>query len=165
MVDSNDVSTKRFRGYIESAVDDKGRILIDKKNRDRLGSNFVAAMQPTGCLALYRSEVWSKMEADIDAQQSDNPGWEHYTRFLFKNVADELNCDSQGRFVLPQWLRESANLKAEIVLLGAGNRLEIWNLEEYKKYEQNPFDYAAERRAQINRARKMMRSEEEGWEV
>jgi MraZ protein len=160
-------SPKRFYGYMESAVDDKGRILIDKKNRDRLGRDFVAAMLPTGCLALYRQETWRKVESGVLDRQSDSPGWELYTRMMFKNVADDLNCDAQGRFVLPQWLRESANLKGDIVLNGAGDRLEIWNAEEYRKFETNRFDYGSERREEIDRARKMMLAETEpgGWEV
>ena len=56
-------SPRRFYGYMESAVDDKGRILIDKKNRDRLGPNFVAAMLPIGCLALYPRESWRARES------------------------------------------------------------------------------------------------------
>jgi MraZ protein len=161
MADQYGKPPMRFTGYIESAVDTNGRISIDKKNRERLGRNFVAAMLPIGCLALYREEVWEQVEAKVLEAQSDNPGWEHYTRMMYKNVADELNCDSQGRFVLPAWLRTSASLKGEIVLHGAGNRLEIWNSEEFKKYEANPFEYGQERRKVIDEARKMMRSEDE----
>lgn len=155
----------RFYGYIEAAVDDKGRVMIDKKNRDRLGKDFVAAMMPNGCLGLYREEVWRKIEDDILSAQSDNPGWEHYTRMMGKNVADELNCDSQGRVVLPHRLRDSAGLKGEIVLHGAIDRLELWNGEEFKKYEIDPFGYGSERRKLINQARKMMKEEvePEGW--
>jgi len=152
-------SPRRFYGYMESAVDDKGRILIDKKNRDRLGPNFVAAMLPIGCLALYPRESWRARESQVLEKRSTSPGWEHYTRLMFKNVADDLTCDAQGRFVLPQWLRESVNLKGDIVLNGAGDRLEIWNAEEYRKFEANRFDYGADRRAEMERAREMLRAE------
>ena len=84
-----------------------------------------------------------------------------------KSVEKLQILDAQGRFVLPQWLRESANLKGEIVLNGAGDRLEIWNAEEYRKFEANRFDYGADRRSEIDRARQMMLEETEpgGWEV
>jgi MraZ protein len=155
---------KRFYGYMESAVDDKGRILIDKKNRDRLGKDFVASVLPTGCLALYRQEVWRRLEDDVLGKQSDGPAWELYSRMVFKSVTDDLNCDAQGRFVLPQWLRETANLKGEIVLNGAGNRLEIWNAEEYRKYEADRSDYGSERRDDFEVARKAMLAEYEARE-
>lgn len=167
MADTHGKTPMRFYGYTESALDDKGRVMIDKKNRERLGKDFVAAMMPNGCLGLYREEVWRELEDKILGAQSDNPGWEHYTRLMGKNVADELNCDSQGRFVLPQRLRESANLKGDIVLHGAINRLELWNAEEFKKYEADPYSYGAERRALMDKARKMMRQDEdsEGWGI
>lgn len=166
MAESFNTAPMRFYGYLESAIDDKGRVMIDKKNRERLGKDFVAAMLPNGCLGLYREEVWRKIESDVLEAQSDSPGWEHYTRLMFKNVADELNCDAQGRFVLPQWLRASTGLKGEIVLHGAGNRLELWDSEEFKKYEADPFQYGEERRKLIDQARTMMREDKSNdWGV
>jgi MraZ protein len=167
MAEQTGNAPKRFYGYIESAIDEKGRVMVDKKNRDRLGADFVAAMMPNGCLGLYRQEDWRALEDRVLNAPSDNQGLEHYTRFMFGHVADDLNCDSQGRFVLPQWLRESAHLKGEIVLQGAGSRLEIWNAEEFKRYMANPFEYGAERRALINRAKAMMREENDlgGWDL
>ena len=164
MASIEDQTPERFGGFFVSAVDDKGRILIDKKNRDRLGRNFVASVMPNGCLALYRKSVWQKMEAKVERAESDQPGWEHYSRLKYLGTADELNCDQQGRFVIPQGLREMANLKEEGDLISAGNRLEIWNAEEFKKYRANPFEYNAEQRRLIDQARSMVLEQIEGSE-
>ena len=61
------------------------------------------------------------------------------------------------------WSGESAELKGDIVLRGAGNRLEIWNAQEFKKYMARPFEYGAEKRAIIDQARSMMKDEDPGW--
>lgn len=148
---------KHFYGYSEATIDDKGRILVDKKNRERLGKDFVVSLMPTGCLGMYASEQWEEKVDDMLGYDSMNTGREHYTRMMLANVADELNFDGQGRFVLPHKLREKAGLGTQVILNGAGDRLEIWDADEFAKYEANPWTYGIERREKIEKAYRMMK--------
>lgn len=150
-------SPKRFFGYSEATIDEKGRILVDKKNRERLGKDFVVALMPTGCLAMYAAPQWDEKVEDMLSYDSMNTGREHYTRMMLANVADELNCDGQGRFVLPHKLREKAGLGEKVVLNGAGDRLEIWDADEFARYEVNPWTYGVDRREKIEKAYRMMK--------
>jgi|GEM_PF-602870 len=149
---------KRFYGHNPDAtIDDKGRILVDKKNRERLGKDFVVALMPTGCLGAYPADQWEAKVEDMLSYDSMNTGREHYTRMMLANVADELNFDAQGRFVLPTKLRNKAGLKEKIVLNGAGDRLEIWDSKEFEDYEARPWTYGIERREVIEKAYRMMK--------
>lgn len=157
MANTEKSTPKRFYGNSEATIDDKGRILVDKKNRDRLGKDFVAALTPTGCLALYPLEMWEAKVEDMLSYDSMNQGREHYTRLMLNNVADELNFDAQGRFVLPHKIKQKAGLAKDIVLNGAGDRLEIWDKEEFDKYDLNPYTYGVERWQKIDKAYRMMK--------
>jgi len=150
-------SRKRFFGYSDATIDDKGRILVDKKNRERLGKDFVVALMPTGCLGMYGADQWEEKVEDMLSYDSMNTGREHYTRMMLAHVADELNFDAQGRFVLPQKLRTKAGLSERVVLNGAGDRLEIWDADEFADYEKRPWTYGIERRETIEKAYKMMK--------
>lgn len=150
-------SPKRFFGYTEATIDDKGRVLVDKKNRERLGKDFVVALMPTGCLGMYRAEQWDEKVEDMLSYDSMNAGREHYTRMMLAHVADELNFDAQGRFVLPHKLRDKAGLGDKVILNGAGDRLEIWDPAEFADYESKPWTYSIERRDKFDKAYRMMK--------
>src|SRR6476620_1175045 len=108
MANTESKAPRRFYGNSDAVIDEKGRILVDKKNRDRLGKDFVAALTPTGCLALYALDMWEEQVEEMLSYDKMNQGREHYTRLMLSNVADELNFDAQGRFVLPHKLRQKA---------------------------------------------------------
>ena len=115
-------------------LDQKNRFRIPAKFKDKLGSNLVLTIGAGGALELFSSEelhnsVLSKMNNislfDEIAQRS--------LRILLSS-AHELEFDNQGRCLLPQSLKAYANILKNIVIIGVGNRLEIWAEEKWKKY-------------------------------
>jgi MraZ protein len=148
---------KPLLGLDEATVDEKGRILVGKKKRERLGETFVLAIAPTNCLVAYPETVWSAVVSEILSHEGINAGTEQYTRLMLGNAEDEIRFDAQGRFVVPQRLREVAKLKDKVVLLGCGNRMEIWAKSEYEEYSASPDDYALSRRQAMEKAYRQMK--------
>lgn len=143
---------KPLIGTEEATIDDKGRILVSKKKRERLGDEFAIAFGARGCLAAYPKGIWDRMLEEILQYDSINAGREQYTRLLLGQAEDDLKYDAQGRVVVPQKMREAAKLKDKVVLLGCLDRVEIWAREEYDLFQQDPDSYGRQRREAIAKA-------------
>lgn len=118
-----------FRGVQALSMDSKGRISVPAKHRDVL-SRLVIAPNPLGevdenCLWLYPFEEWEKVEAQVSAQ-GNSKTLRRLKRF-FLGGAVEYTLDSNGRVLLTPALRDFAALDKKIVLVGQGNKLEIWS--------------------------------------
>jgi MraZ protein len=150
------VTFKPLIGTDEATIDDKGRILIGKKKRDRLGEPFTIALGDVGCLVAYPEFVWQRMLGEILSHESINQGRQQYTRLVLGTADDELKFDMQGRVVVPQKLRDLAGIQDKVVLVGCGDRLEIWAKQEWEQYNANPETYGQERKEAIAKAYSQM---------
>ena len=143
---------KPLIGTDEAIIDSKGRILVSKKKRDRLGEPFAMALGNLGCLVAYPEAVWRRMFDEIMQYSYINQGRQQYTRLVLGLADDELKFDAQGRVVVPQKLRDLAKLEKEVLIIGCGDRAEIWAKEEWDEFNRNPNDYAQHRRDAIEAA-------------
>lgn len=151
------ISNKPLLGTDEATIDDKGRILVSKKKRERLGENFTIAVGACGCLVAYPEARWNAVVEEILSSDAINIGREQYTRMILGLADDECNFDGQGRVVVPKKLREIAGLKGEVLIIGCGDRLEIWAKSEFEMYERFPEQYGQERRAAIEKSYRQMK--------
>lgn len=141
--------SKPLIGTDEATIDDKGRVLVSKKKRDRLGDGFAMCLGDNGCIYAYPGWRWQKICEDIESHDITNQGTVEYTRMVMGTAEDDLEFDGQGRVVIPRKLRELANLKDKVLIVGCLIRLEIWADEEFRLYELNREDYGKERRERI----------------
>ncbi len=146
-------------GTDEATIDDKGRILVSKKKREKLGDSFVLCIGQTGCLNAYSNSVWSGIVDDIFSHESINAGVDQYTRLIIGQAEGDIRFDAQGRFVVPQRMRTAGKLKDKVLLVGCGNRMEIWSKAEYDEYNANPDTYGIERRQTVEKAYKQMKGQ------
>jgi MraZ protein len=153
---SNLIVTKALLGTDEASIDDKGRILVGKKKRERLGEPFVVALGETGCLVAYPQETWQALLNEIFSVPSINVGRQQYSRLILGTADDDLRFDSQGRVVIPHKLREAAQLKDKVLLIGCGDRLEIWDLHAYAEFCRDPESFGSTRRTAIEQAYRQM---------
>ena len=118
-------------------IDQKNRFRIPAKLKEKLGADIVLTIGSGGALELFSREeldasVLQKMPNislfDERAQKS--------LRILLSS-AHELEEDNQGRFLLPQSLKVHANISKDIVIIGVGNRAEIWAKEAWESYTEN----------------------------
>lgn len=135
-----------FRGISPINLDAKGRLAIPTRYREKLQENFANQLVVTvavnehcvgepGCLWLYPLAEWEKLEQTISKLPTLNKMAGKLRRFLIGN-ATECELDAQGRFLLPEKLREFANLDKKIILIGQLNKFEIWNELAWQAKEQ-----------------------------
>jgi MraZ protein len=120
-----------FRGVSELTIDPKGRVAMPARYRDRLqeiagGQIVITIDMDDPCLLLYPLPQWQMIEASIDALPSLHPATRRLQRLLVGHAA-ELSIDNQGRFLLPNLLRQHARLEKSAVLIGQGKKFEIWD--------------------------------------
>ncbi|MBR6704523.1 MAG: division/cell wall cluster transcriptional repressor MraZ [Lachnospiraceae bacterium] len=119
-------------GEYNHTLDAKGRIIIPVKLREQLGDNFVVSKGLDGCLFAFPSGEWEKLVNKLQALPLTDKNARKFSRYLLAG-ASEAELDKQGRALLPQTLREAADLVKDVVLCGVGNRLEIWSKEAWTK--------------------------------
>jgi MraZ protein len=124
-----------FRGVNKINLDAKGRMALPARYRDQIAdcceNQLVATIDTeTRCLLLYPLPEWEAIEKKIDALPSFNPAARRIQRLLIGHATD-LELDSSGRLLLPQPLREYAQMDKKLVLLGQGRKFEIWGEEQW----------------------------------
>lgn len=120
-------------GEFEHSLDAKGRIIIPAKLRETIGEKFVVTKGLDGCLFAFSLSEWTNFEEKLKSLPLSNKNSREFTRF-FLSGASECEIDKQGRFLIPTNLRSIANLKKDIVIIGVGTRIEIWDKEKWEDY-------------------------------
>ena len=124
-----------FRGINSINLDEKWRMTLPTRYREVLrvqAENQLVATIDTEeqCLLLYPLPAWEDIQQKIAALSSFNPTTRRIQRLLIGHATD-LNIDNSGRILLPQVLREYANITKKIVLVGQGKKFEIWDEEHW----------------------------------
>ena len=125
-----------FIGEYEHSVDVKGRVIMPAKLRDGIGETFILTKGLDGCLFAYSQTEWANFEEKLKTLPLTNKNAREFVRF-FLSGAIECEIDKQGRFLIPSNLRDYAKLDKEIVILGVGTRIEIWNKQTWQKDAEN----------------------------
>ncbi len=120
-----------FRGVHHLSVDPKGRLAMPARQRDRLQSlcagQLVATIDTQSrCLLVYPLPTWEELEREIQALPTLNPVVRRFQRLLI-GYASDLECDASGRVLIPPALRDYAGLDRKAVLVGQGNKMELWD--------------------------------------
>ncbi len=115
-----------FMGEYNHTIDAKGRFIIPAKFRETLGDKFIVTKGLDGCLFVYPKSEWSLFEEKLKVLPLTNKDARQFTRFFLAGAA-ACEVDKQGRILLPQVLRDFAQLEKEIVLIGVASRVEIWS--------------------------------------
>jgi MraZ protein len=120
-----------FTGSVEHSLDDKGRLVVPARFRERLGSGFfVTIAEPDPCLALYPASIWNEFSARLEAAPVKDARYRAFVRHLFAHT-EELSCDNQGRLVLPPVLRAWAQIEKDVTSIGTLTRVEVWAKDRY----------------------------------
>ena len=127
-------------GRYDYALDLKNRLAVPPKYRETLaqekGRSFYLTSGMEGCLYLFLPSQWEKLLAD-DLKMFSLPDKEAERAFKrkFFSEAVEVEPDAQGRILVPQYLKEHAGLKDAVLVQGAGNRAEVWDVKRWNGYE------------------------------
>jgi MraZ protein len=125
-----------FIGEYIHNLDEKGRLAIPVKFRNKLAGGAVVTKGLDNCLSLYTQESWQKQVEKLESLPQTASKSRAYSRFILAG-AFEVETDKQGRVVLPQTLREYANLKGTAIVTGLGDHVEIWDQKTWNSYREN----------------------------
>jgi MraZ protein len=113
-------------GEHEHSLDDKNRLTLPAKLRERLGDHVVITRGMDGCLAVYARAAWDELASRISGLDSLSAASRQMQRHFFVN-ATAAELDKQGRVVIPATLLERAGIGREVTVTGVYDHLEIWN--------------------------------------
>lgn len=133
-----------FMGEYHHNVDDKGRLIIPSKFRDDLGDNFIVTRGIENCLFAYSKEEWQKIVNKLETLPFTKKDARNFMRF-FLSGASEAEFDKQGRINITSPLISYANIKKECIIVGTGDRIEIWSEENWNSF----FDSAKDNMSDI----------------
>ncbi len=115
-----------FMGEYHHNIDEKGRIIIPSKFRNELGTSFVVTRGIENCLFVYSLPEWDKIVTKLNKLPFTKKDARNFTRF-FLSGASVVELDKQGRINIASTLTDYAKLEKDCVVLGVGDRLEIWS--------------------------------------
>ncbi|WP_177505749.1 division/cell wall cluster transcriptional repressor MraZ [Anaerosinus sp.] len=114
-------------------VDTKGRMILPAKFREELGTSFILTKGLDNCLFIYEASEWSVLEGKLKQLPLSKPEARAFMRFFFSG-ATQIECDKQGRILIPANLREYAKLDKDVVVIGVLNRVEVWDKNSWNSY-------------------------------
>ena len=123
-----------FIGEYSYSIDEKGRIATPSKYRSQLSEGVVVTRGLDSCLFMYPKKEWDVIAERMGNMPTTEKNARDYARLMLAGAMD-IVPDKQGRIVLPQYLRDFATLKKNVVVAGLYNRIEIWDEAKWKKYE------------------------------
>lgn len=123
-----------FIGKYQYSLDEKKRLSIPSKFRSELGKKVIVTRGLDGCLFLYSQKEWKKLAEKIGKLplgQADARGFQR----IMLSGAMEVNIDSLGRILIPDYLKKYASLKKKAVIVGLYNHIELWDEKRWKEYQ------------------------------
>ena len=123
-------------GEYEHSLDAKGRLIMPSKLRLDIGESFIITKGLDGCLFVFSQNEWNNFETKLKTLPLSDKNARNFVRF-FLSGATECEIDKQGRFLIPANLREVAKLDKDVMIVGVGTRLEIWNKDIWQKCGEN----------------------------
>jgi MraZ protein len=140
-----------FYGEYFHTIDRKGRLILPAKFREAAKSQFIEKFFVTRgldtCLFMFSEEEWRSQEGKFKSIPFTKQQARTFSRLYFSG-ATEVVFDAQGRILLPPYLKDFAQIKREVVIVGISNRIEIWakdRWEEFYKNSRQSFEEIAEK--------------------
>lgn len=135
-----------FYGNYEHTLDDKGRLVIPRKLREEAGQRIYIMMGYDGALSIFKEDAFQEMIEKAKTLPFNKKANRDYLRAVLASACD-LDVDKLGRVQIPTQLLNKYHIGKEVVVIGAGDHMEVWNKEAYLAYERNlqeNFDEIAE---------------------
>ena len=140
-----------FYGEYEHAIDRKGRVIIPAKFRQVFQANHIETLFLTrgldGCLFLFTESEWRSAETRFKHVPFTKSEGRKFNRLFFSG-ASEVGVDGLGRILIPKHLKEFAQIKEDMIIIGVSNRIELWAKEKWREFYETSrqgFEDVAER--------------------
>ncbi|MFH1503907.1 MAG: division/cell wall cluster transcriptional repressor MraZ [Candidatus Omnitrophota bacterium] len=124
-------------GEYNHTLDNKDRLILPAKFREKIKTlkqkKFFITRGLDGCLALYSQDSWLSLEEKLKSLSFTKQQSRFFNRLYFSG-ASEADIDSQGRIILPGYLKEFAQINREVMIVGVADRIEIWDKNLWDKF-------------------------------
>ncbi|MBU1932031.1 division/cell wall cluster transcriptional repressor MraZ [Patescibacteria group bacterium] len=129
-----------FYGEYLHSIDRKGRIILPAKFRESAKAHFIEKFFVTRgldkCLFMFSEEEWRSQESKFKAISFTKQQARTFNRLYFSGAV-EVIVDRQGRILLPQYLKDFAQIKKDVMIVGVSNRIEIWAKDKWQEFYGN----------------------------
>jgi len=129
-----------FYGEFEHSIDRKGRLILPAKFREVAKNQFVEKFFVTRgldkCLFMFAEEEWRSQENKFKTMSFTKQQSRTFNRLLFSGAV-EVGFDKQGRILVPQYLKDFAEIKRDVMIVGVSNRIEIWAKDKWHDFYSN----------------------------
>ncbi|MBO3142332.1 division/cell wall cluster transcriptional repressor MraZ [Dermatophilus congolensis] len=122
-----------FLGTHTPRLDEKGRLILPAKYRERLAPGLVVTRGQEHCLYIFPMDEFVRVADGLRSAPMTSKAARDYMRVFLSGASDEIP-DKQGRFTIPPALRQYAGLDKELTVIGAGSRLEVWDSTAWEEY-------------------------------
>lgn len=123
-----------FIGEYTHSIDAKKRLSLPSKVRSELGGRVVVTRGLDQCLFVYPVKTWEALAEKLGSMPIGEAGTRSFVRLMLAGAVD-TEVDSQGRILIPDYLKEYAGLSKDVVVAGLWNRLEVWDESKWKNYK------------------------------
>jgi MraZ protein len=129
-----------FYGEYIHGIDRKGRLILPARIREVCREcsieRFFMTRGLDRCIFMFSEEEWRAQEKKFKAMPFTHQESRNFNRIFFSGAA-EVVPDKQGRFIIPQYLKDYANISKEAIVIGVSNRIEIWDNASWQQYFAN----------------------------
>lgn len=137
-----------FLGTYTPRLDDKGRLILPAKFRDRLANGLVVTRGQERCLYVFPIDEFTRVAEQLRSAPVTSKAVRDYLRVFLSGASDEIP-DKQGRLTIPAGLRTYAGLERECTVIGAGSRLEVWDTAAWETYLESTEQAFAEQAEEV----------------
>ena len=124
-----------FIGEYIHSIDNKKRLAIPARFRKEFGEKAILTRGLDNCLFLYPLQEWQRFSEKLGQLSMGQANTRSFARLMLAG-ASEVDFDNLGRILIPDYLKNYADLKKKIIVAGVLNRLEIWDREKWEKYKE-----------------------------
>ena len=138
-----------FFGNYSHSLDEKGRLVIPRKMRDELGTTIFIMKGFDGALSIYKSDAFEKLMKELETMSFNKKENRDYLRIKLASIVD-LEVDKMGRVQIPQAILNKYHISKDVIVLGAGDHIEVWDNKTYEEYYssiEDDYEQIAERLA------------------
>jgi MraZ protein len=132
-----------FIGEFKHTIDDKGRVSLPAKFRATLASGCVVTRGLDRCLWVYPKDEWQNLAEKIASLPITQKNARSFSRLMLAGATD-ADLDRVGRINLPAYLRDYADLKKDVVVVGIYNRIEIWPIDSWQNFKKEMEENSSE---------------------
>ena len=126
-----------FYGEYAHSLDKKGRLIVPSKFREIFKEHFAEKFYITRgldkCLFVFTEEEWKTQERKFKDMPFTRGEARKFNRLYFSGAC-EVTCDKRGRILIAQYLKEYAEIKSDVVIVGVSDRIEIWAKDKWKDF-------------------------------